>query len=114
ERRSCRGSRSRDVWQVPVQLVDCCAAKAGSEKTGAQFCSTGGKSYLSAVETEVKVVFNLEPSPCTTAIIATEMPAAMRPYSMAVAPDSSLTKRISVFMFNSFLLPSIAKVSELT
>src|SRR5438445_12517088 len=85
----------------------------GLRETGAQFCFRGGKRYLSAVETEVKVVFNLEPSPCTTAIIATEMPAAMRPYSMAVAPDSSLAKRRSVFMCNSFPLPSIAKVSQL-
>jgi hypothetical protein len=37
----------------------------------------------------VKVVVNFEPTPCTTAMIATEMPAAIRPYSMAVAPDSS-------------------------
>jgi len=30
-------------------------------------------------------------------MIATEMPAAMRPYSMAVAPDSSFTKRLMMF-----------------
>jgi hypothetical protein len=34
--------------------------------------------HFNAVETVVKVVFNLEPSPCTTAIMATEMPAAIR------------------------------------
>ena len=48
-------------------------------------------AYLSAVWTLVKVVFNFEPRPCTTAMMATEMPAAIRPYSMAVAPDSSFT-----------------------
>src|SRR5688572_26072428 len=50
----------------------------------------------------VKVALSFEPMPCTTAMIATEMPAAMRPYSMAVAPDSSFTKRVTrFFMFNS-------------
>src|SRR5271169_2425427 len=41
-----------------------------------------------------KVDFNWLPRLLTTAMIATEMPAAIRPYSMAVAPDSSLTKRL--------------------
>src|SRR5260370_37749706 len=47
-------------------------------------------AYLSAVDTEVKVAFRLEPTVPTTVMMATEMPAAIRPYSMAVAPDSSL------------------------
>jgi hypothetical protein len=34
-------------------------------------------------------VFRLVPSPFTTAMIASEMPAAIRPYSIAVAPLSS-------------------------
>ena len=50
-------------------------------------------SYVPAVASlvvmVVKVVFSWMPRPFTTAMIATEMPAAMRPYSMAVAPDSS-------------------------
>ena len=37
-----------------------------------------------------KLVFSLVPIAFTAAMIATEIPAAMRPYSMAVAPDSSL------------------------
>jgi hypothetical protein len=41
----------------------------------------------------MKVLFNCEPSVLTTAMIATEMSAAMSPYSIAVAPDSSLAKR---------------------
>src|SRR5262249_29787894 len=48
-------------------------------------------AYLIAVATELKVVFSFEPSVPTTVMIATEMPAAMRPYSMAVAPDSFFT-----------------------
>jgi len=46
-----------------------------------------GRDYLSCVEMLVKLVFSLVPRPFTTAMIATEMPAAMRPYSMAVAPE---------------------------
>jgi hypothetical protein len=49
--------------------------------------------YLSAVETLVNVVFNFEPRAPTTVMIATEMPAAINPYSMAVAPDSSRMNR---------------------
>ena len=33
------------------------------------------------------VAFSLVPMPLTAAMITTEMPAAIRPYSMAVAPD---------------------------
>ena len=35
----------------------------------------------------VKVLFNCEPSVLTTVMMTTEMPAAIKPYSMAVAPD---------------------------
>ena len=42
--------------------------------------------YLSWVEMLLNLVFSLVPRPLTTAMIATEMPAAIRPYSMAVAP----------------------------
>jgi hypothetical protein len=50
-------------------------------------------AYFIAVDTEVKVVFKLVPRAVTAVMIATEMPAAMRPYSMAVAPDWSRKKR---------------------
>src|ERR1700687_3767945 len=60
-------------------------------------------AYLSAVETDVKTVFSFEPRPCTTAMIATEMPAAMSPYSMAVAAVSSSKKEdMRFFIANSF------------
>ena len=49
-----------------------------------------------AVDTEVNVVFNDEPTLATAVMIATAMPAAMRPYSIAVAPDSSRNKRMIV------------------
>jgi hypothetical protein len=41
------------------------------------------------VETVVNVFFRSVPTVFTTVMMATEMPAAMRPYSIAVAPDSS-------------------------
>ena len=37
----------------------------------------------------VNLLFRLVPRPLTMAMIASEMPAAISPYSMAVAPDSS-------------------------
>jgi hypothetical protein len=45
----------------------------------------------------VNLAFNVVPIPLTTVMITTEMPAAMRPYSMAVAADSSFTKRATNF-----------------
>jgi hypothetical protein len=54
------------------------------------------RRYFSCDEIEVNFVFSLVPMPFTTAMIATEMPAAIRPYSMAVAPDSSLRKALSL------------------
>ena len=45
--------------------------------------------YFSEVLIESNLVLRFEPRPFTTAMIASEIPAAIRPYSMAVAPDSS-------------------------
>ena len=51
------------------------------------------KDYFKAVETLLNVVFRLVPRACTVAMIATAMPAAIRPYSIAVAPDWSFQNR---------------------
>src|SRR5271170_4305383 len=53
--------------------------------------------YLSWVEIELKVDFSFVPRFDTTAMIASEIPAAISPYSMAVAADSSFKKRTRVF-----------------
>jgi hypothetical protein len=45
------------------------------------------RRYFNCVEMLPKLVLSLVPMPLTTTMITTEMPAAMRPYSMAVAPD---------------------------
>jgi len=54
-------------------------------------------SYFRAVDTLVKVVFKPVPVACTAAMIATEMPAAIRPYSIAVAPDWSFQNLVRCF-----------------
>jgi hypothetical protein len=50
--------------------------------------------YLSADEIDENVVFRFEPSPFTKGIMARAMPVAMRPYSIAVAADSSFRKAL--------------------
>ena len=51
-----------------------------------------GWSYFSCVEMLVKLVLRVEPIVFTVAMITTEMPAAIKPYSIAVAPESSFRK----------------------
>ena len=52
-------------------------------------------AYLSADDIDVNVVLSLVPSPVTTGIMATAIPVAIRPYSIAVAAESSLRKALS-------------------
>ena len=47
-------------------------------------------------ETVVNRVFNVLPMVVKAPIAATETRAAMRPYSMAVAPDSSFKKHLNM------------------
>ena len=44
----------------------------------------------------VNLVLSEVPRPFTTAMIATEIPAAIKPYSIAVAPELSFKKRITM------------------
>ena len=61
-----------------------------STATGPAFpLRKGAPDYFSELLMSVNLVFRLVPRPFTTAMIASEMPAAIRPYSIAVAPDSS-------------------------
>jgi hypothetical protein len=68
-------------------------------------------AYLPAVAscelTVLNVVLSCEPREITTAMIATEMPAAIRPYSMAVAPDSSMTNRSISLAMGQVLVLSV-------
>src|SRR5262249_10950672 len=74
------------------------ARKKRPQRNRGLFHFNGLTAYFSAFETLVKVVLSFVPTPWTTAIIATEMQAGIRPYSIAVAPDSSFTKRAKVFI----------------
>ena len=47
----------------------------------------GPRSYFNELLIEVKLVLSVVPRPFTAATIAIEIPAAIRPYSIAVAPD---------------------------
>jgi hypothetical protein len=50
---------------------------------------------LSAVESAVNTALALEPTPVRTGMMATAIPAAIKPYSMAVAARSSLRKAMT-------------------
>ncbi len=58
--------------------------KAPAEDRG--FTDTSLRTYFNALETDENVVFKFVPRASTVAMMATEIPAAIRPYSMAVAP----------------------------
>jgi hypothetical protein len=51
--------------------------------------------YLSELLIEPNLVLSLPPNPFTAAMIASAMPAAINPYSIAVAPDWSVTKALN-------------------
>src|ERR1700682_1969680 len=57
------------------------------------------QDYFSELLIEVNLSLRLVPKPFTTAIIASAIPAAIRPYSIAVAPDSS-DRNCRTFCFN--------------
>jgi hypothetical protein len=61
--------------------------------------------YFSEALMSLNFVLSVVPIPFTTAMIAIEIPAAIRPYSMAVAPDSSLKNDLMInFMAGSDLV----------
>src|ERR1700722_13670604 len=101
-------------WRCIAACIGADAAtkiKIPGDPAGA-FYSAGLTGYLPAVascdEMLVKVALSCEPSVLTTVMIATEMPAAIRPYSIAVAPDSSLAKRVTrVVMVCSCILKDL-------
>jgi hypothetical protein len=64
-------------------------------------------AYFSEEFTELKTPLRLVPRPFTAAMIASEMPAAIRPYSIAVAPVWS-SKNLRKTRFKTLLLLSDA------
>jgi hypothetical protein len=63
--------------------------------------------YFSELLIEVNLVFSLAPMPFTMLMMASEMPAAIKPYSIAVAPFSSRKNFRSNRMKSPHLCPSI-------
>jgi hypothetical protein len=94
--------------------IECVAAGAAKPCVVGSIHTCGGDQnfggYFSWVEIELKVLFSFVPMPFTTAMIAMEMPAAISPYSIAVAADSSLMNaRIFARMGN--ILASVFKTT---
>jgi hypothetical protein len=58
------------------------------------------ETYFSELLILVNWLLRFVPRPLTTAMMANAIPAAMRPYSMAVAPDS-LEKKLNKIRFNT-------------
>jgi hypothetical protein len=58
------------------------------------------KTYFSELLILVNWLLRFVPRPLTTAMMASAIPAAISPYSMAVAPDS-LEKKLSKVRFNT-------------
>jgi hypothetical protein len=58
------------------------------------------ETYFNEVLMDVNCEFRVDPRPLTTAIMASAIPAAIRPYSIAVAPDSS-DKKLNKVRFNA-------------
>jgi hypothetical protein len=69
--------------------------------------------YLSCVETLVNVLLSWVPRPLTTAMIAIEIPAAIRRYSMAVAPELSFKKcrtSLAIGLYPVLLAPTLREI----
>jgi hypothetical protein len=73
----------------------------------------GDGSYFSAVLTVPKVVVRFVPIPLTTVIMTTAIPAAIRPYSIAVAPDVSRRKLNKVFNTASSIIGDLRIKSKI-
>ena len=62
----------------------------------------GGRNHFKEVLIEPNLSFIVLPRPFTTVMIASAIPAAIRPYSIAVAPDSS-DQNFEIIRFKSRL-----------
>ena len=65
------------------------AAKETAPAWKAEAFGTRFAVYFNELLIEVNLSLRLVPRPLTAAIMANEIPAAISPYSIAVAPDSS-------------------------
>jgi hypothetical protein len=79
-----------DASPIQPQAIRAVASEAESS---APYRIRTACRYFSDEFTELKTPFSVVPRPFTAAMIASEMPAAIRPYSIAVAADSSFQKQ---------------------
>jgi hypothetical protein len=76
--------------EIPLKLTDPrLPGQAGVRVLGAPLRTTRPGFHLSELLIAVNLVLSFPPRPFTAAMMASEMPAAIRPYSMAVAAVSS-------------------------
>ena len=91
-----RGSAPRTVSLVRSSMV---VSPLGARSTA---------DYFSELLTDVNMVLRFVPSPFTATMMAIEMPAAINPYSMAVAPEVSERNSIIIrFNFASLRLTAV-------
>jgi hypothetical protein len=86
---------------LPPKFVS--EAAAMRPELGSRALARPGRAYWSAFWIDVKVPLRFPPTFFTTVMIAIEMPAAIRPYSIAVAPDSSRKKSFNTDISVSLL-----------
>ena len=70
-----------------------------------------GAVYFTAVEIDANTVLRFEPKRFTTAMMVRAMPEAMRPYSMAVAPDSSFRNALNFRRISQAPRPTGARLA---
>ena len=85
--------------QAPALQVEVGApARAGRGLYSGRRLGAGApETYFNEVLIAVNLLLSLEPSPFTTVMMASAMPAAIRPYSMAVAAVSSFKNLEIIF-----------------
>ena len=76
-------------------------AKDGPGKLGSNCQTVGGYAELIVEVTVLKVALICEPSPRAAAMMPTAIRAAMRPYSMAVAPELVLYETLDVVLHDA-------------
>ena len=77
------------TFAAGLEQFDCIAACQNCHPCcGRSSLKAAEVAYFSWDEIELNVVLSFVPRPFTTAIMATEMPAAIKPYSMAMAAAS--------------------------
>ena len=80
-------------------------ARAGRGLYSAHAAENGApETYFNEVLIAVNLVLSFEPNPFTAVMIAREIPAAIRPYSMAVAAVSSFKNLEIIFTLDPIAL----------